>query len=317
MPERMIDAPELPVRAVFYPYGFPAEVRTNAESVPAHFRTLWGDFVQEHHAEPLRCDVQVVQGESTNCPPPPKFRLMLPLMACVADADNYSILDLDNGTAAISVTEAALEYPLWVQYFLLGSTACCIATRLATPVHAGCVSLGGRGVLLCGDSGAGKSTLSYACARNGWVYTSDDGSYLLDGGKERRVTGNCYRIRFRPSAAELFPELAGLRTTPRAAGKPSIELSTTPMGHITRSQTTRVDFIVFLKRGTSQTPQLAPYDRERARQSMRRVLYGSPASLAAQYAATDRLLGADLFELQYGNLDSAVDRLGELVRQGH
>jgi len=76
-------------------------------------------------------------------------------------------------------------------------------------VHAGCAALDGRGVLLCGDSGAGKSTLTYALARAGWAYVTDDCSFLLNCGKRRMVTGNCNQVRFRPSAGELFPEVAG------------------------------------------------------------------------------------------------------------
>ena len=108
------------------------------------------------------------------------------------------------------------------------------------------------GVLLCGDSGAGKSTLSYACARSGWTYVTDDCSFLLNSGTKRLVTGNCHQVRFRPSAAEFFPEVRGLEITPRAVGKPSIELPTAPMKHITLAQSAKVDFIVFLNRHTGR-----------------------------------------------------------------
>jgi hypothetical protein len=310
----IIEAPELSLQAMFYPFGFPAEVKTNSHRVLEQFEKIWGKFEKQHETEPIRCEVHLIESGVTECPPEPTYRLMLPLMMFVADADNYTIIDLERGRAKITISDASLRHPLYLQYFLLGPSVCCIATQCATPVHAACVALNGRGVLLCGDSGAGKSTLSYACARAGWTYVTDDASYLLNGGTKRLVTGNCHQVRFRPSAAELFQEIADLEITPRAAGKPSIELPTAPMV-IACAQTVRVDFIVFLNRRAG-TEQLVPYRRDVARHFMRQVLYGPPDSLALQYEAIERLLTAGVFELQYTGVDWAIDRLRALVQEG-
>lgn len=311
-----VEGPELSLKAVFYPYGFPAEVRTNSDLVLNLYEELWGRFEQQHDTEPIQCHVQLVESDSVECPPAPTYRLMQPLMICVADVDNYGVVDLEACRIKITISRAAVRYPLYAQYFLLGTPGCCVATRYSTPVHAGCVALDGRGVLLCGDSGAGKSTLSYACARAGWTYVADDGSFLLNGGTERKVTGESYKVRFRPSAVELFPELEGLDITPRAAGKPSIELTTAPMIQFVRAQTTRVDFLVFLNRSAGGPPQLVPYRRDVARQFLRQTLYGTAETLAVQYAAIERLLAAEVFELRYSDLNWAVDRLQALVREG-
>ena len=316
LPRHEIEAPELSIQTMFYPFGFPVEVKTNSDRVLEQMREIWGKFERQHDTEPIRCDVQLVESDSMECPPEPTYRIMLPLIMCVADANNYSVVDLERCRTNITISRTALRHPLYAQYFLLGTAVCCVATRYTTPVHAGCVALDGRGVLLCGDSGAGKSTLSYACARAGWSYVSDDGSFLLNGGTNRIVAGNCYQVRFRPTAATLFPEIAGLDITPRAAGKPSIELSTTSMTHIRTMQTTRVDFIVFLNRRSGDPPRLVPYRKDVARQFMRQSLYGSAESLAAQYAAIERLLAAEVFELRYSELDWAVDRLRTLARVG-
>jgi hypothetical protein len=310
-----IFAPELSHQATFYPYGFPAEVRTNSEWVLEQMREIWGKFEKEHDTAPIRCDVQFVEADSIECPPEPTHRLMLPLMICVADANNYSIVDLERSRTTTVISRAALRHPLYARYFLLGTASCCVATKYSTPVHAGCVSLDGRGMLLCGDSGAGKSTLSYACARAGFTYVSDDGSFLLNGGPKRLVTGNSHQVRFRPTAASLFPEVAGRPVTPRATGKPSIELPTAPMKDIRTSQTARVDFIVFLNRQAG-TDQLVPYRRDAARHFMRQLLYGPAEIIAMQHAAIERLLAVEVFELRYSNLDWAVDRLRTLVREG-
>jgi hypothetical protein len=313
-----LEAPALSLKEMFYPLGLPLEVKTNSHEVLQLMAELWGSFEKQHNTEPIRLDVHVVEEGAAECPAAPVFRMMLPLVTAVADANNYSIVNLERNRVQTSISRATLKYGLYAKYFLLGTPGCCIATRFTTPVHAACVSLDGHGILLCGDSGAGKSTLSYACARSGWTYICDDGLYLQNCGSDGRVgTGDCYHVRFRPSAAELFPEVQGLDITPRATGKPSIELSTNPMSHVMRAQSTHIDFIVFLNRRAGEIPELRPYRADVARQWMRQGLYGSPESLAVQYRTIERLLTAEVFELRYTDLDSAVDRLRTLVREGH
>ena len=309
----VMDPPELLHRATWFPFGFPTEVATNAPEVLKQYEEMWGRFRQQYDTAPLQVKVRLVEGGTSDCPPEPTYRFMPPHMVCVADANNYSIADLERGRINIVVSRATLENRLYAQYYLLGTPAVCVATLFTTPVHAGCVALRGRGVLLCGDSGAGKSTLSYACARAGWTYVCDDASFLLNGGSERRVSGNCYQVRFRPSAAELFPEIEGLEVTPRAAGKPSIEMPTARLPHMVTAQSTRVDFIVFLNRRSSGAPQLAPYSKDLARRAMREVLFGLEEAREHQCRALDRLLMADVYELRYTDLDWAVARLRSLA----
>jgi hypothetical protein len=312
----VLDAPELPLRRTFYPLGFPAELRTNSAEMLAEAEEKWGIFEKRFDTETIQVDIHVVETGSTECPPAPWCRIMQPLVVMVSDSDNYSISDISRNRTQMTLSTAGLRNKPYLRCFFMDSiVGCHLATRHATPVHAACVALDGSGVLLCGDSGAGKSTLSYACARAGWTYVTDDASFLLNSGTKRLVTGNCHQVRFRPSAAEFFPEVRGLEITPRAVGKPSIELPTAPMKHMTLAQSAKVDFIVFLNRRTGP-PQLRPYSTEVARYFMRQALYGSPESLAVQYDAIDHLLKAEVFELQYQDIDWAIDRLRLLVREG-
>jgi hypothetical protein len=308
-----LEGPPLELRSIFFPHGFPIEVRTNSYEVLHQYQAMWGRFEQMYATEPVRVDVQIVSTDKDICPPPVTFRIMVPFLIGTADADNYCVVDIERSHAKIVVSQAALRHPLYAQYFFFAVPICCITTRYTTPVHAGCVSLHGRGVLLCGDSGAGKSTLSYACAREGWIYTSDDGCFVLDEGVGHRVTGNCHQIRFRPSATELFPELAGLEITPRAAGKPSIELATGPMQHIVSAQTAHIDHIITINRNWEGTPQLVEGDREALRRSMHKELFGSPEILAMQHRTIDRLLAREIYELRYSKLEDAIRLLRGLV----
>jgi hypothetical protein len=309
---------DLPLKETFYPLGFPTELRTNSSEIVRLFGERWGMFEQQHVAEPIRADVHVVDGgESIECPPTPAYRIMLPLLAGIADPHNYGIVDLVRNRVDVSVSRNTLRHPLYLKYSLLGLPGCCVATRYATPIHGGCVSLDGCGVLLCGDSGAGKSTLSYACAQAGWTFTSDDGSYVSKDGDDLLATGDYHQVRFRPSAAEIFPEVKGLELSRRADGKPSIELPITPTANISCAQTAQLGFIVFLNRHSRCPPDLVRYRKDVARYSMMQALYGLPETRAKQHATIERLLSLDVFELRYCDLDWAVQRLQKLVREGH
>jgi len=311
-----LEMPELPLERIFYPWGFPLQVRTNSREALRQCGEMWGNFQQHYDAEPLHAEVWVLASDAKECPPAPTYRLIANFWVTVADADNYCVLDMERCESRVVMTQAALNCPLYSQYFLLGMLACCVTTRHTTPIHAACVALNGKGVLLCGESGAGKSTLSYACARAGWTYVSDDATLFMNGGKSREVIGNCHQIRFRPHTAELFPELKGLEITPRAAGKPSIELPTASLAGIHRAETTQADFVVFLNRNWSGPAEIIPYSKDAARKSMRSALHAPRETRLQQYEVIDRLLEIEVLELRYVNLDSAIDRLRVLVTEG-
>ncbi|HEX4005805.1 MAG TPA: aldolase [Acidobacteriaceae bacterium] len=310
------DAPPLTLDGMFFPLGFPLRVRTNSAEVLRQCAAKWGVFAARTHGQPIEADIHVIESDSLECPPATKCHFMGNVLVMVADTHNVCTVDFPWGKSRMVVSSAALRHPHYFgQTFLEVAPACQLCTRFATPIHAACVSLHGRGVLLCGDSGAGKSSLSYACARAGWQFVADDTSYLLHSESTRRVIGNCHQVRFRPSAAELFPEIAGAEMTPRMSGKPSVELRTASLDGIRTAGDAHADFVVFLNRRHPGPPDLVPYSRESARRYMRSVLFGTPETRIVRHAAIERLLTADVLELRYQSLDRAVSRLEQMVRE--
>src|ERR1700745_1369671 len=95
LPKLMMEPADLSFHATYFPFGFPAEVRTNSETVLELFGGLWGRFTKQRNTEPIRCEVQIVEGRGRACPAAPTYRLMLPLMISIADADNHCIVDLE------------------------------------------------------------------------------------------------------------------------------------------------------------------------------------------------------------------------------
>jgi hypothetical protein len=182
-------------------------------------------------------------------------------------------------------------------------------------IHAACVVLNGRGVLLCGDSGAGKSSLAYACAQEGWDYMCDDACSLLRDRKDRTVIGNPYSLRLRPDAGRLFPEFKQRLASSRPNGKVSFEIATSnelPIKLVTECQ---AHFIVFLEREDNAIPAIYPLPKEHALEVFARTIsFGSAEYRRNRMAHYRNLLDVPVFGLRYSNLESAVDRLSRMVR---
>jgi hypothetical protein len=307
---------KFPFRETYFPLGFPVTVVTNSTAVLDAARQNWGKFSKLFDHEPVEINIGVTSTDSHVCPPTPVCRIRDHLITNIADGENFAISDPSHGYALLWVTNATLEHGDYFRYFFLDSTAmCAIGSRLATAIHAGCVSLDGAGVLLCGDSGAGKSTLAYACARAGWTYVADDGSYLVHGRDDRLVVGNSGQVRFRPTAERLFSELRGYGIMQRAGvGKPSIEFPTNDNPVITASSTAIVRQIVFLNRGV-RTQELVVFPTAVARMYMMQRVHCMAYRAPEHAQAIDHLLRVGAYELRYNDLDWAVERLEHLARE--
>jgi hypothetical protein len=316
-----LEIPKLTMCERFFPLGFPVDLRTNSEAILLAARALWPGFEPRFDGRPIRVDVHVVDDDggtlSEQCPPAPVAHMTMPILYSVADGNNFSVANLDEGWTRIVMARATERHRNYVDYFFLGAAPLChIASWHATPVHAGCVAFKGCGMLLCGDSGAGKSSLSYACARVGWAYTTDDASFLLQDESGIRVLGNCRQVRFRPSAGELFPEIEGLEITPRAAGKPSIEMPTAELPWMHCVPIASVGYLVFLNRRGDGPQELAVFSKDVARCYLQQVLFGSAEILNVQYRNLERLLDLEVLELCYTDLNWAVQRLQMLAEEG-
>jgi hypothetical protein len=306
---------ELPLREVFYPLGFAFEIITNRQAVLDAASESWRHSRPRDAGPVLQLRIGVTPGISGNCPPTPVARGQQHLISLVADGQNHATCDLKAGFAFAWLTEDALQNRSYARYHFLEAIALIlISTTYATPIHAACVSRNGRGMLLCGPSGTGKSTLAYACARRGWIFTSDDASYLRHHASDLRVVGNSHQVRFRPSAKDLFPELRGRGITPRAEGKPSIEVPTAELPGIATADEALVHHIILLTRLPSAYAELRPLPREAAQQYFRQYLQLPDKIQKMQSEAARSFATADVYELRYQDLDQAIDCLDLLAQ---
>ena len=250
---------ELTFERMYFPLGYPVRVRSNSPLVLEAADKSWSCFQPVFSEKPIELLFKVESGANEALPAAPRHKLNGSLLVQMADRDNFYIADMKKVCAMGRVTPTTAGCSKYFRYhFLEAAALSLISTSRAVVVHGACVGVGGKGVLLCGDSGEGKSTLAYAGSRAGWTYVSDDSTYVPTDREDRLAIGNCNQIRFRPSAAELFPELAGRPITPRAAGKPSIEVRTAELPGISTMNAVKVEHVVFLNRKYADTQELVP-----------------------------------------------------------
>jgi hypothetical protein len=245
------------------------------------------------------------------------FRARGHLFAFAADAHNFAMGDTRERTASAFLDATAVEdIPYFIYHFLDAAAFQLITSLNFTPMHGATVARDGRGVLFTGDSGAGKSSLSYACARSGWTFVSDDASHLLRRRATKRIiVGAPHHVRFRPDAPELFPELKKFTPAMRGNGKLSLQIPTVDLG-ITTAPSIAIDFIVLPRRVQNTLARLTILNGDAVRDYCSQWFYHWDAeTLAEQERAFEAMLkGVRAYSLEYSDLEAAVYALNKIVK---
>jgi hypothetical protein len=306
---------ELPHTARLYPLGFPLIVESNSPSAIRAARESWAEFPRAFDEPPVRLSLGV-QGESSELPAGPTFLRRQHLLSIVSDARNSIVCDLKQGFGFGWVTEKVASSGPFLRYHFLEAAALTMITDLyLTPVHGGLVERSGRGILLCGESFAGKSTLAYACARAGWTLISDDATFLVRQREDRYGIGNPFSLRFREDARRLFPELGAHLAGTRPNGKIGLEVATRDLPGIRTATGATIEHVVFLNRHAGGEARLKTLARSEALDRLQRIPHFGPDGI--QVREDCRLLNHGVWQLDYGDWESAVDRLDTLAVRGN
>ncbi len=313
----VLSAFELPLRRTLYPYGFPLELETNSVDVIAAASEGWGAFDSMFDAKPVRFCLGVLEGSGAPLTES-VIRSREHMMSIVADPENFAVCDFNRGFAFGWVTQStAADHPLLRYRFLTAAGATLVEQRVFAAMHGALVARDGRGIMLAGDSFAGKSTLAYACARAGWTYVSDDGALMVRERDDRYTIGDPHTIRFRPDAPDLFPELISQLAIVRPNGKIAIEVLTRELG-LDIAPGCHVDHVVCLNREQTYTARLSRLSKESMLEEWSRFnVFGTREVCEARRRCHERMLGAQLWEMRYSDLDDAVERLERLVDEGN
>ncbi len=267
----------LPLKARYYPAGFPLDLATNSEDILATANRMWAQFpAAPHQHAAVTLQVRVEDCDALAPPVPAMPRGRNHLVSMIHGPDNFAVCDLAGSfTFACLTRDVARNQPYVRYHFLEPAGYLMIDARHLTPLHASCAALHGRAVLLCGDSGAGKTSLAYACARKGWTYLSDDATHIVRGRDDHAVVGRPFRIRFRESARLLFPELSRFTPERRPNGKLDFEIETHALGMEVALES-NATHLVFLNRHHESAPaRFEPFARgEAARRLQNLQCYG-------------------------------------------
>ena len=299
--------------ARYYPLGFPADIASNSPEVLEMARESWGVYQPRFDRLPIQVRVMVQPGGELR-PPAPVVRGQRHLLMWVADRENFAVCDWRERFACAFITDATAADRVFCRWHFLDSLIyMLLELNYFTALHAAAVAWKGSGVLLYGESGMGKSTLSYACARRGWTYISDDGSCLVRG--SRSVIGEPHHFRFRADAPEIFPELRGLTVGRELERKPTIEVFTANLP-IQTAPECRVDHIVFLSRGAGLQAGMYAMASDAVRERLLQDIPTFDPELQERRMATiESITAAPGFELRYAEFGDAVDLLEALVSE--
>jgi hypothetical protein len=303
---------DLSLSGTFYPAGFPLRIATNSPHVLAAAAESWATFRREFDTPPM--EFRVVVEPAGDLAREPTFRKQLHLLSFVSDAHNFAAGDSLTLSATFHLSEATAANHVWLRWFYLESMAYMLLTqRYVVSLHAACVARDGVGILLCGKSGCGKSTLSFACARAGFTYVSDDCTWLLLDSEDRLAIGKPHQFRLRHDAARHFPELAGYVPIAHPNGKLSIEVPASLFPAVRTQGRCSIHSLVFLDRESGGPARVEPIRPEDAVTALLADLPSYGAEVNAMHEKTiHHLATLPAWHLRYRALDDAVRLLSEL-----
>jgi len=305
----------LPYTGRYYPYGFPVDVASDTREVLDAAEQSFGAYAPRFGRPPIRLHVLTSRGSGVR-PPAPVLRGQRHLLLSVSDQENFAVIDRRERFGYSCVTRATVADRVFFRWhFLDAQVYILLELNYFTSLHAACVAWDGAGVLLYGESGVGKSTLTYACARRGWTYISDDASSVVWDG-DRTVLGEPHHFRFRAEAPDLFPELRGRTVGYELDRKPTIEVFTADLP-IRTAPECRVEYIAFLDRCPGIRAGMTRIGKEETRERLQQDMPAFDPELdARRRTVVESMAEAPAFALRYSNCEEATLLLERIVRGG-
>lgn len=130
---------------------------------------------------------------------PPRIRPLAGggILCGAMESANFMALNAQQGSALVVVSPDMLEFPYHIRYELLEFAVYMLAARMQklVPLHAACVGVNRRGIMLLGASGAGKSTLALHCLLRGFDFLAEDSVLVRPDGLLATGVANFLHVR--------------------------------------------------------------------------------------------------------------------------
>jgi hypothetical protein len=259
-------------------------------------------------------------GRMRSAPPSLETFSAAGLLGGATGASNLVTVAPQERSALVIVSQDMLRFAYHARYELLEFAVYTLAARVMglVSLHAACVGLGGRAVLLMGPSGSGKSTVALQCLLQRFQFVSEDSTLVVPGAM--RVLGVANFLHVRSDSLkwiERARDAAAIRASPvirRRSGVRKFEVDLRRGDHRLANAPLDLESIVFLSvRRAVRGRALLPLSRREllARLAATQVYAAGQAHWGAFCRKACRL-GA--FELRRGTHPlEAVEHLRELL----
>lgn len=256
--------------------------------------------------------------------PPPISMLHGPgFLGSATPSSTFVVLSPGERTGLVSVSAEMLRFPYHVRYEVIEFAVFTLACRAQglVPLHAACVGLDGRGILLMGPSGAGKSTVALQCLLEGFEFLSEDSVFVAPDSMRATGTANFLHVRADSlrglgesgtrsiiGASPVIRRRSGVKKFEVDLRGGKFHLAKTPL---------KIAGVAFLSsRSAGKGPQLRPLSESDTRARLKREqAYG--ASLPQWRAFNRKLLRAGGVEILRGSHPStSVAALRSLLAHG-
>jgi hypothetical protein len=119
------------------------------------------------------------------------------ILGAATESSNFALLSVEQRSALICVTPRMLAFPYHARYELLEFAVFTLASRAQglVPLHAACVGIDGKGIILMGDTGAGKTTVSLQCLLRGFDFLAEDSVFVAPASMRATGVANFLHLR--------------------------------------------------------------------------------------------------------------------------
>jgi len=253
-----------------------------------------------------------VDSQARSGPPWPKpyYRGLDHLIFAGFDSENSLLVDLRRRRAVGRFSPAmGTDGVYWKTVIFPVLLSIVAASVGVTELHCACVARKEGGLLLAGNSGSGKSTLSFALARNGFAFLSDDRTFFSRPDGRLLAWGMPTLLKLRPDAAALFSELGNLEPDIAADGERAFHIDPERQFQLQRSGHCEPRWLVFLERQPSPDVALDEMPRaEAAARLQEDLMPETPEAMKSRRETINAAVEGGCWLLRYGGEPRHVAR---------